>query len=986
MLLTARIRGLSLHEFRMRCFSENTTILFGLILLLFFSCFRHVRPEGNKKPRMLRGALILFCLAGGLVHCLAVPAPQVRNFTREDYKASSQNWSVAQDGNGFLYVGNSIGLLEYDGMTWTLHPSPNGNIIRAVAADSSGRIFTSGYQEVGFWTRNESGTLSYTSLNEQAARFFTQNVEFWQIHTEGGRVIFSSFTQMLIYENGEFRAHNFPAFTNSLFFTGGKVLINAMNNGIYEFRDGAEIPFLTGDFFRSKIVRFFLPAGAGRFLIGTASHGIFMADGEKITEWECPENGYFREKQINRGLLLPGGDLLVGTILDGVTLVDSLGRLKWRLNTANGLQNNTVLGLMKDRDGNVWVALDQGIDFIGTVDRNGIRFVPVENAGAVYAAALFEGKLYLGTNQGLFAGPGDPGEGRFALVEGTQGQVWDLAVVGNQLVAGHNGGTFLVRDGQAHLISTVSGGFCIRPDPFEPGSYLQCSYSNLVQYRQREGRLALSRVFYNFNELIRFIEFDHLGNLWAGHMYRGIFRLKFNPGRDSISITGYYGQQSAFGKDHLIHVFKLENRVVFTTGEMLYAYEGLQDTILPYDLLNRQLGRFARALRIIPAPNHHYWFITSGGIGLLKIEETRVTLVREYPAEVFGNQLISDYVNIFPTGEKEALVCLENGYARLNAAVKGNTSPLATMAPSLRSAHLSNPDMLPAPRSIRTGKIKIPWSENSLHLRFAIPFFDIHPLSLQWNMEGLGNGWSEKRESPDIAFERLPAGKYQLRVRAVDPWGNRSREFATALTVQPPWYATGLARSFYLLLAAALLLLFRKAVADKTRRNELREREEKERELITLKNEKLQSEISFKSKELANSTMSILKKNEFLLHLKELLIQQKNSLGSRYPEKYLSDVIRKIDASLSSQDDWNIFETHFERAHEQFLQKTKERFPELTATDLRLCAFLRMNLSSKEIAPMLGISVRGVENHRYRLRKKMGLDRDQKLIDLILSL
>ena|GEM_PF-3739805 len=59
-----------------------------------------------------------------------------------------------------------------------------------------------------------------------------------------------------------------------------------------------------------------------------------------------------------------------------------------------------------------------------------------------------------------------------------------------------------------------------------------------------------------------------------------------------------------------------------------------------------------------------------------------------------------------------------------------------------------------------------------------------------------------------------------------------------------------------------------------------------------------------------------------------------------------------------------------ERTHEQFLNKIKEMHPELTSKDLRLCAYLRMNLSSKEIAPLLRISVRGVENHRYRVRKK----------------
>jgi DNA-binding CsgD family transcriptional regulator len=171
-----------------------------------------------------------------------------------------------------------------------------------------------------------------------------------------------------------------------------------------------------------------------------------------------------------------------------------------------------------------------------------------------------------------------------------------------------------------------------------------------------------------------------------------------------------------------------------------------------------------------------------------------------------------------------------------------------------------------------------------------------------------------------------------------------------------------------------------------TRKKERLRLEKREQELIKLRNEKLRNEIEHKSKELANSTMSIIKKNEFLLKLKQTLSKHKDQLGSRYPDKYYMSLTKKIDENISSQDDWHLFESNFERAHDQFLNNLKGQFPDLTPKDLRLCAFLRMNLSSKEIAPLLGISVRGIENHRYRLRKKMGLDHDDNLIDMILKL
>jgi DNA-binding CsgD family transcriptional regulator len=181
------------------------------------------------------------------------------------------------------------------------------------------------------------------------------------------------------------------------------------------------------------------------------------------------------------------------------------------------------------------------------------------------------------------------------------------------------------------------------------------------------------------------------------------------------------------------------------------------------------------------------------------------------------------------------------------------------------------------------------------------------------------------------------------------------------------------------------LLLFRRWGVKQTQKKEQLQHEKREQELIRLRNDKLRSEVRFKSKELANSTMAIIRKNEFLIDLKNIVRKQKEELGSRYPDKYFNYLNNKIDENISSRDDRQIFENNFERAHEQFFQKMKNKYPDLTSSDLQLCAYLRMNLSSKEIAPLLGISIRGVENHRYKLRKKLNLQPEDSLTDVMFS-
>ncbi len=134
---------------------------------------------------------------------------------------------------------------------------------------------------------------------------------------------------------------------------------------------------------------------------------------------------------------------------------------------------------------------------------------------------------------------------------------------------------------------------------------------------------------------------------------------------------------------------------------------------------------------------------------------------------------------------------------------------------------------------------------------------------------------------------------------------------------------------------------------------------------MLLNNEKLKQDIENKNRELAISTMSLIKKNEFLSNIKEELKKANEDNNSQ-----LKPVIKIIDKNLNNTDDWKFFQEAFNNADKDFLKKVKYKHSNLTPNDLKLCAYLRLNLSSKEIAPLLNISPRSVEVKRYRLRKK----------------
>jgi DNA-binding CsgD family transcriptional regulator len=245
-------------------------------------------------------------------------------------------------------------------------------------------------------------------------------------------------------------------------------------------------------------------------------------------------------------------------------------------------------------------------------------------------------------------------------------------------------------------------------------------------------------------------------------------------------------------------------------------------------------------------------------------------------------------------------------------------------------------------------------------------------------------------------YTRLPVGKYIFKVRTLTANGNYSQPEQLTIIVRPAWYTTGWAVMMYFLAGTILLFgLLRfnrlrierkheqlRKIADEKREHE---KQHSEQEIMRLQNEKLQAQISHKTMQLADSTMSVIKKNEVLIEIKNELDKQKEELGTRYPMRYLNRLTSLIERNISNDNDWEIFEALFDQAHENFFKRLKQAYPELTQSDLKLCAYLKLNLASKEIAPLLNISIRGVEIRRYRLRKRLGLPPDTNLSAFIMQ-
>jgi DNA-binding CsgD family transcriptional regulator len=284
--------------------------------------------------------------------------------------------------------------------------------------------------------------------------------------------------------------------------------------------------------------------------------------------------------------------------------------------------------------------------------------------------------------------------------------------------------------------------------------------------------------------------------------------------------------------------------------------------------------------------------------------------------------------------------------------------------------------------------------ENNITISYTVPQYNKYINSeYQYLLEGFQNEWSEWNAKSSVNFKNLPTGKYTFKVRAKIANSIPENIATYTFTILKPWYLTNLAIIIYLILFLTLAHYINKSykvyyqkqedklIEENNLLLEIKELEN-EQQLMKMRNEQLANDVDLKSRELAVTNMSLINKNELLTLIKEDL---KNS-STENSSRSIKSVITNITKNISEEDSWKVFKEAFDNADKDFLKKVKESHVNLTPNDLRLCAYLRVNLSSKEIAPLLGISVRSVEIKRYRLRKKMDLPHEKGLVEYILSI
>lgn len=960
----------------------------------------------------IRHFLIIIAALFGCA-CAKAQDPIFRNYTPQQYKAQTQNWDVEELPGGRVAFGNNAGMILYDGDQWSVYPIRNYTVVRALRySPTSSRLYAGAAGEFGFYSVDDhTFRITYHSMSDKLPRRDRQFGEIWKIliFNEGKsneQIVFQSKTHIFIYSGKDYvRTIRTGGRIETIGAYNGRLIV-ATRQYIGEVRGGKVVPLSGGTFAGNIVVRYLGPY-LGKLLVATQSDGLFVYDGKRISPY-APE---LRDELVRSEIFsisVRGTKMCIGTVRDGLIAKDFTTGQTFFLNNSHGLQNNTILSLLINEHGCVWMGLDNGLSFAmpNMTFRNVVS--PRCNIGTGYTTIVCGQTLYLGTNQGLYVRHLPLSQQMTAsqpqLVDGVSSQVWHLSEVGNTVLCGTDRGLFCVNGSSARKVAGVDGTWAVLQLRRHPGYLLVCDYLGMVLMRMEGGEPKVVRRLRVPVGTGGNIFEDTDGTLWMSSWQQGIYRMQLSPDLTQVRVLALYNKNNGLVVNEGSVLCRVDGRIYISSVDGFYTFDRRTRHLVYDKRMSRLFNTYGAALRLVSTPSGDIWAQKGGYLAIAHRGYNGFTVDSMSYRAILENQQVSlGDISIF--SESQSLINTTDGFYLVANRMRNTDSDYPLYMRSITSTNNGDSILYQslAYRKVPE-EIEIPHSLNSIRVEFALPEYrSAGAVTYQCMLENYDSHWSYTSSSKE--YTRLSRGKYVLRVRAYDRMSGKTQEIRMAIRVLPAWYETVWARIMYFLiavLAVYVLIRWLKQRADRELvrervRNEQRMKEQQSRleverskrraQSAEMQAAQLQNELKHKSSELATSTMTLIHHNDILQRLDEDMHSLSEAVRRDERKPQLTSQIQRIRQSLqqylNDEADWQQFEDNFNVVYDDFMVKLTRRYPVLKKSDRKLCAYLKMGLSSKEMASLLNMSVRSVETARYRLRKKLELEAGDNLTDFI---
>ena len=923
----------------------------------------------------------------------------VVNYTRQQYHSGNQNWQAAQSKEGWMYFANNKGLLEFDGNNWQTYPMPGNVKVRSVRVCGD-TIYVGALGQFGLFTRNPKGELIYHRLSESADRAGQLNI--WNIHQIGNDIYYQCDNALYI-NNSETKIDSPRGISystvvyNRLYAVGSQGVFVLVGNEFQQLQ-GIDISQT------SRIVSI-LPYAQGQLLLVSSDRGLFLYADNHVEPLHTAADGLIAHRGLSSAAC--SGDMLaLGTMQDGLIMLDLKANTAEHMSITQGLQNKTVLSTIFDRDQNLWLGLDNGIDCIPL--RSPLRFLNSRHSpiGSGNCSVEYNGKLYFGTNQGLYVMSGND----IRYIEGTDGQVLCLDTIGGRLFCG--GRQFFLSIDRDRITRYKNRGvWGVRSIGHRNDVLLTASYWGLRLMR-RQGRdwvMAEEVKGTDISAKTFYVE-EGLDAVWAANKEKGLFRLTLSDDLTEVKSQKCYNSE-LLPKGDNVCIARIDGEIVVASRQGLLRYDATHDSLMQFSALEERLEGHVAYTYLLQHANGDIWYAADGTLHLVRGKRNDGYL-NDWLMEDFESVSLWNGQAIIGTEEGFALLNHQNPFEPLKPLEP--FEPIEPLTPYIRKVYIgNNADTLYYGNK---RPVILRWRDNSVRIEYSVCNYDpaqsvLFSYWLEKKRTGLSyagmgaadSDWSPYSRRSIKEYTNLSEGSYTFHLRVISSYSENPVETSFDFTILPPWYRSWWAYLLYVLLFAAICYEFYHRMKKKRQRllaqkdEQIHEREEQiheqeeqileqEEKIAILREEKLEIELRSKQDELVRSRMNIVRKNEMLQEIKKTAVSLNKSLSEENlpaSKRRIVRLIGQIDTNISHDDDLDAFHDSFDAVHHKFLQTLSKRYPDLSHKEMMLCAYIRMGLQSKEIAPLQNISTRGIEISRYRIRQKLGLDKNASLTEFL---
>lgn len=759
--------------------------------------------------------LLLVCFSGMLLQAQSeLGNPYVKNFDTKKHKKTATVWDITQDKKGLMYFGTSGGVQQFDGTNWRTIKVANGTTARSLDADSLGKVYVGGKGEFGYLQKDSMGLMQYVSLSQRLEEKYKDFADVWNTYVTEKGVFFFSFARVFQWHNSKFTVHEYDDITAHLGFYANKNLyLVRIKAGLHVFKHGGFVPVPGGEHYIKKTIFSILPYDDDHVVVATRNEGLELHNIKTgvIVPFENEVNQAIKDARVYHGAMSETGEYMIGTLNNGIFIVNRKGQLVAHETIDNGLQSNNIKYLFKDNDGAVWAGTSMGISYVdfnlpltAFSRENGIK-------GYCRAAVRFKDEFYIATGNGIFYLDKKEKDyaKRFKQIEGADDQFWSFLEVDGKLLVGSDG-VFELKDKKLRRIHSLGGDAVFnmlrsKKNPKQIFLALKNGISLLEQ--MPDGELKVVTRFKDFNIESHDLAEDKHGNLWVGTAYDYIFKVdntSFNKENGyPLTVKKYdYGEKLA------------SEQIISFNNQLFFSYSGGLLTINDNDELEH-----SNAINITDLPedylikeleedkNGNLWihFHTGGKVGLfvaLKNEDGSYRMKSDPFTRV--KEKISH--TRAPYIEDNGIVWFYGGEGIVRYDYNKDLNSRNDYHVNIRRVSLKGDSVITYGSDNITDIPEFNFNQNATSFIFsAATYSNEDEIYYQYLLEGHDEDWSEWTTLNTKEYNFLHENEYTFRVRAKNVYHQISTEDQFVFVILAPWYRTGLAYFIYVLLFIGLV-------------------------------------------------------------------------------------------------------------------------------------------------------------------------------------